>query len=224
MDDLTPNLGVDSGGSGISSILVDVLYGGLTALWRKFPTPQPATPASVADALWACTLFGLGGSNRLRVSRRGADESGALCSQRVRELDGMNARDLFSRESGCALTVFNDPDAAGLAEMEFGAGRGESGVVMVLTFGTGIGAELAGIGATRAALFGQPGHALLSGCFHHWRGHQPRPRAFLFAAARPCLARSGTLLQRCRHHWRGAGRKRAQGGKMEYVSFWAAEG
>ena len=56
--------------------------------------------------------------------------------------DGMNARDLFGSATGLEVQVINDADAAGLAEMQFGAGAGQQGTVIMLTFGTGIGSAL----------------------------------------------------------------------------------
>jgi polyphosphate glucokinase len=55
---------------------------------------------------------------------------------------GVNADELFSKTTGCPCTTLNDADAAGLAEMEFGAGKGQPGTVIVLTLGTGIGTAL----------------------------------------------------------------------------------
>ena len=55
---------------------------------------------------------------------------------------GVNADELFSKATGCPCTTMNDADAAGLAEMEFGAGRGQPGTVIVLTLGTGIGTAI----------------------------------------------------------------------------------
>jgi polyphosphate glucokinase len=55
---------------------------------------------------------------------------------------GTNADDLFTKTTGCDCTMINDADAAGLAEMKFGAGRGQSGTVIMLTLGTGIGTAI----------------------------------------------------------------------------------
>ena len=55
---------------------------------------------------------------------------------------GVNADELFSQATGCPCTTLNDADAAGLAEMELGAGRGQPGTVIVLTLGTGIGTAI----------------------------------------------------------------------------------
>jgi polyphosphate glucokinase len=55
---------------------------------------------------------------------------------------GLNADDLFTKITGCDCTMINDADAAGLAEMEFGAGRGQPGTVILITLGTGIGSAV----------------------------------------------------------------------------------
>jgi polyphosphate glucokinase len=55
---------------------------------------------------------------------------------------GTNARELFGKATGLAARVLNDADAAGVAEMRFGAGADEQGTVLMLTFGTGIGSAL----------------------------------------------------------------------------------
>jgi polyphosphate glucokinase len=55
---------------------------------------------------------------------------------------GLNVDDLFTRITGCDCTMINDADAAGLAEMTFGAGRGQPGTVILVTLGTGIGSAI----------------------------------------------------------------------------------
>jgi polyphosphate glucokinase len=55
---------------------------------------------------------------------------------------GRNAQNLFAQATGCSITVVNDADAAGYAEMHFGAGRGHNGTVLIVTLGTGIGTAL----------------------------------------------------------------------------------
>jgi polyphosphate glucokinase len=55
---------------------------------------------------------------------------------------GVNADDLFTKITGCECTMINDADAAGLAEMQFGAGEGQPGTVIMITLGTGIGTAI----------------------------------------------------------------------------------
>ena len=55
---------------------------------------------------------------------------------------GANGRELLAKKTGCPVILLNDADAAGIAEMEFGAGKGQQGVVIVLTLGTGIGSAI----------------------------------------------------------------------------------
>jgi polyphosphate glucokinase len=52
---------------------------------------------------------------------------------------GLNAAQMLAEMTGCPVTIANDADAAGLAEMKFGAGRGRKGVVLIITIGTGLG-------------------------------------------------------------------------------------
>jgi polyphosphate glucokinase len=55
---------------------------------------------------------------------------------------GLDSRALFGKATGMGVNLVNDADAAGIAEMKFGAGAGHAGVVLMLTFGTGIGSAL----------------------------------------------------------------------------------
>lgn len=133
-------LGIDIGGSGIKGNLVDVATGELLADRFKIETPQPSTPEAVAEAVAdMVTHFdyrGLVGCTFPAIVRRGVTLSAANVDQ---AWIGTDADALFEARTGLTFHVFNDADAAAIAEMEFGAGKGRGGVVMVLTFGTGIG-------------------------------------------------------------------------------------
>lgn len=136
-------LGIDIGGSGIKGAPVDVERGALTRDRYKILTPQPATPDAVAAVVaevaghfeWqgpiGCTFPG--------VVRRGVVYSAANVDKSWVGVDGDA---LFEKATGSPVTLLNDADAAGLAEMRFGAGKGRDGVVLLLTFGTGIGSAL----------------------------------------------------------------------------------
>ena len=140
---MTILLGVDIGGSGIKGALVDVAVGDLTAKRHRIVTPQPATPeavmavvALVADHFdWS----GLIGCGLPAVVRGGVAHSAANIDD---SWIGTDAVAMLERATGSRGHVVNDADAAGLAEMRFGAGRGQPGVVLVLTFGSGIGSAL----------------------------------------------------------------------------------
>jgi polyphosphate glucokinase len=136
-------LGIDIGGTGIKGAPVDLEHGALTAERRRILTPHPATPASVAGVVaelaagFPCD--GPIGVTFPAVVRRGVVESAANVDP---SWVGVDASALLSERTGRATTVFNDADAAGIAEMRFGAGRGRLGTVIVVTFGTGIGTAL----------------------------------------------------------------------------------
>ncbi len=136
-------LGIDIGGSGIKGAPVDTERGVLLAERHRIPTPQPATPAAVARVVgeiarhfrWrgpvGCTFPGVVKGGVIRTAAN-VDKSWI----------GVNAASLFTRSTKCTVLVLNDADAAGVAEMKFGRGRGHDGVVLLVTLGTGIGSAL----------------------------------------------------------------------------------
>ncbi len=101
VDDLTTIFGVDIGGSGIRGAPVDVFSGAFTARRREYPTPQLATPASVAETLRGLTRHfgweGLIGCAFPAVVRAGVAHTASNVDE---SWIGMNTRDLFSKESG----------------------------------------------------------------------------------------------------------------------------
>ena len=136
-------LGIDIGGSGIKAAPVDVTAGTLTADRVKVATPRPAQPQAIADAV-AGLVAGFGWTGQAGITFPGVVTGGVVHS--AANLDpawlGLDAAALFGGMTGRPVVVLNDADAAGLAEMRFGAGRGELGTVLLLTFGTGIGSAL----------------------------------------------------------------------------------
>jgi len=136
-------LGIDIGGSGIKGAPVDVETGEFMAPRWRLPTPEAAKPGPVAEVVaeiarhfdWH-SFIGCGFPS---VIRNGV----ALSAANVhRKWIGTNAVSLFIEHTGCPVCVVNDADAAGLAEMVFGAGRGRQGTVIVVTIGTGLGSAL----------------------------------------------------------------------------------
>ncbi|MCU1690223.1 MAG: Polyphosphate glucokinase [Jatrophihabitantaceae bacterium] len=135
--------GIDIGGSGIKGALVDTTTGKLLTSRVRFDTPQPATPAAVtevvgrmvADSGWTGPI----GATFPAIISHGVARSAANVDH---SWIGTDADALFTGATHAQVTVLNDADAAGLAELRFGAARGVKGVVMVLTFGTGIGSAL----------------------------------------------------------------------------------
>lgn len=136
-------LGIDIGGSGIKGAPVDVETGALTADRFKILTPEPATPNAVAGVVAELVRHfdwdGPIGCTFPAVVRHGVVYSAANVD---RSWIGVDGHELFNKTTGLPVTLLNDADAAGVAEMQFGAGKGHGGVVMLLTFGTGIGSAL----------------------------------------------------------------------------------
>ncbi|MFC8245126.1 polyphosphate--glucose phosphotransferase [Streptomyces chartreusis] len=137
--------GLDIGGSGIKGAPVDLDRGDLAQERFKVLTPQPATPDGVADGVkQVVEHYGWMGPVGLTFPGVVTDGSTIRTAANVdKSWIDTDARALFSdRLGGHPVTVVNDADAAGVAEMHFGAGRGRKGTVILLTFGTGIGSAL----------------------------------------------------------------------------------
>ena len=139
----TPGFGVDIGGSGIKGCTVDLRSGSLEEQRVRVPTPAPATPTAVAELVATITddfgWHGPMGVTLPSVLKRGIALTAAHLDPAWK---GLAADKLFSEYCRVPVVVLNDADAAGLAEMRFGAGRDHEGVVLLLTFGTGIGSAL----------------------------------------------------------------------------------
>ncbi|MFD7993579.1 polyphosphate--glucose phosphotransferase [Streptomyces mexicanus] len=137
--------GVDIGGSGIKGAPVDLERGDLAQERCKVLTPHPATPEGVADGVRQVVEH-FGWSGPVGLTFPGVVTGGATVRTAAnvdKSWVGTDARALFAeRLGGLPVTVVNDADAAGVAEMRFGAGRGRRGTVIVLTFGTGIGSAV----------------------------------------------------------------------------------
>ncbi|HZF87613.1 polyphosphate--glucose phosphotransferase [Streptomyces sp.] len=137
--------GVDIGGSGIKGAPVDLDRGDLAAERHKVLTPHPATPDGVADGVkQVIDHFGWTGPVGLTFPGVVTGGSTVRTAANVdKSWIDTDARALFSdRLGGLPVTVVNDADAAGVAEMSFGAGRDRRGPVILLTFGTGIGSAV----------------------------------------------------------------------------------
>jgi polyphosphate glucokinase len=141
---------VDIGGSGIKGAPVDLERGDLAQERFKVLTPHPATPDGVADGVKE-VVGHFGWTGPVGITFPGVVTGGAMVRSAAnvdKSWVDTDARALFGeRLGGLPVTVLNDADAAGVAEMQFGAGRGRSGTVIVLTFGTGIGSALFADGA-----------------------------------------------------------------------------
>lgn len=136
-------IGVDIGGSGIKGAPVDLARGDLAQERVKVLTPQPATPKAVAEAVRE-VVGSFDGDGPVGITFPGVVVAGRTLS--AANVDkgwvGHDARAMFAETLGRPVVVLNDADAAGVAEVAFGAGRGRKGVVLLLTLGTGIGSAL----------------------------------------------------------------------------------
>lgn len=136
-------LGIDIGGSGIKGAPVDTRTGKLLADRLRIKTPKGADPGPVADVVaeiarsfeWTGPIgIGFPAPIKAGVTMMAANVSAKWV--------GLNADELFTKVTGCDCTMINDADAAGLAEMKFGAGKGQPGTVIMITLGTGIGTAI----------------------------------------------------------------------------------
>jgi len=136
-------LGIDIGGTGIKGAPVDLATGKLLTERKKIATPRPATPEAVTEVVReVAQSFGWTGPV-------GATFPGVVTSGTIRtaaNVDkswiGTDAASMFGKALDTDVVVLNDADAAGIAEMTFGAGVGVKGSVLMLTFGTGVGSAL----------------------------------------------------------------------------------
>ena len=134
-------LGIDIGATGMKGAIIDMKTGQLLSERFRFATPKPAVPLSMADtfleiikaANWTEGLIGCGFP---AIIKNGVAKSAANIDK---SWIGTNVEKLFSEVSGLEVKATNDADAAGVAEMQFGAGKGEKGVVILITLGSGLG-------------------------------------------------------------------------------------
>ena len=136
-------LGIDIGGTGIKGAPVDTVTGALLGERWRLLTPAPATPAAVCAAVAEVAAhfswhgpIGCGFPAAIRAGQ--VRTAGHVAKEWI----GCQAEKLFQEATGCPVTVLNDADAAGYAEMRFGAGQDRHGVVLIVTLGTGIGTAL----------------------------------------------------------------------------------
>ncbi|HEU5157096.1 MAG TPA: ROK family protein [Streptosporangiaceae bacterium] len=136
-------LGIDIGGSGIKGAPVDLEAGRFARDRLRVETPRPSAPKAVAEVVRTIVdhfaWTGPVGITFPGVVVGGVARSAANVDKRW---IGEDADTLFTEVTGCPVQVLNDADAAGVAEVTFGAGKGRAGVVLMLTFGTGIGSAL----------------------------------------------------------------------------------
>jgi polyphosphate glucokinase len=142
-------LGIDIGGSGVKGAPVDLSLGQLAADRYRLETPQPADVEQLVKAVSAVAEHlrsegQLGAADPIGITFPGVVVDGV--TRTAANLDpswlGASAAELLGTALGRPVTVLNDADAAGLAEVAYGAGRDQRGVTIMLTFGTGIGSAV----------------------------------------------------------------------------------
>lgn len=172
----TPVIGVDIGGTGIKAAPVDVGTGTFAAPRTRVLTPAPATPDAIIDTV-AELLAPLAPPGPVGITLPAVVRGGVV--QTAANIDetwiGVEATERFRTALGRPVAVVNDADAAGLAEMRFGAGRNRSGVVVVITLGTGIGSAVFADGVLVANT--ELGHLPLRGdAAERWAAESVRER------------------------------------------------
>jgi polyphosphate glucokinase len=136
-------LGIDIGGSAVKAAPVNPASGTLTAARLRIETPKPATPEAVANVVCQ-TIEHFSWTGPVGCGLPAVVRNGIACT--AANIDpgwiGTDVVELFSTRTGLGFKVINDADAAGLAEMHFGAGREFCGTAIVVTAGTGLGTAL----------------------------------------------------------------------------------
>jgi polyphosphate glucokinase len=155
-------LGIDIGGSGVKGAIVNTKKGQLITERYRIPTPQPSTPDAVAGVIKQITDHfnwkGPVGVGFPGVIQQGIARTAANVDKNWIDKD---LNKLFSKVTGCKVHVVNDADAAGMAEVKFGAGKGYKGTLMLITVGTGLGTVIFSNGKLVPNL--EMGHILLHG-------------------------------------------------------------
>jgi polyphosphate glucokinase len=139
-------IGIDVGGSGIKAAVVDVSTGRFTSERLRIATPSPATPEAVIASIGRIVrrlakASGLDTRVPVGVGLPGVTMDDTLKS--AANIDqgwiGFPVVERMRKATGRPVSIVNDADAAGIAEMRFGIGRDRTGVVIFLTLGTGVG-------------------------------------------------------------------------------------
>jgi polyphosphate glucokinase len=136
-------LGIDVGGSGIKGAPVDIETGRLLAERLRIKTPKKAEPEPVAEVVaQIAQAFDWKGAIGIGFPAPIKNGVAMMAANISEKWVGTNADDLFTKITSCDCTLVNDADAAGMAEMAFGAGKGQLGTVIMVTLGTGIGSAI----------------------------------------------------------------------------------
>ncbi len=143
MSATTEGFGIDIGGTGIKGARVDLTTGELLSKRNRVPTPSPSTAEAVADIVAKIVndngYTGEVGITFPAVIQHGVAHTAANVDKSWVDAD---VRKIMSKQLPGGAQIINDADAAGIAEIRFGAGKDQKGTVLLLTFGTGIGSAL----------------------------------------------------------------------------------
>jgi polyphosphate glucokinase len=141
---MTHPIGIDFGGSGIKAAPVDLEVGEFAASRERIDTPAQSTPDAVAEVMAELVGRFPEATGPVGVTIPGVVRSGVVRS--AANIDkgwiGTDADALLTKRLGRDVHVVNDADAAGVAELRYGAAKGRSGLVILTTLGTGIGSAL----------------------------------------------------------------------------------
>lgn len=136
-------LGIDIGGTGIKGAIIDTNSGEMKTDRLRIPTPQPATPKAMMQTVAKlCKEFNWSGYIGAGFPAAIKHNIVKTASNIDKSWIGRNAAEEIQQVTGCQATVVNDVDAAGYAEVNFGAGKNVDGTVIVAAFGTGIGTAI----------------------------------------------------------------------------------
>ena len=143
---MTTALGIDIGGTGIKGAIVDVDSGELLSDRMKLATPEGGEPQAILDTVVELIeqLGGAAADVPLGVCFPAIVKNGKTLSAAnvSKAWIGLDAEALFEKTLGRDITFVNDADAAGVAEVRFGAAKGVDGLVILTTLGTGIGSAM----------------------------------------------------------------------------------
>ena len=136
-------LGIDVGGTGIKSAIVETSTGELVSERHRIDTPRPATPKAVGEARKEVLVHhrwkGPVGMGFPAAIQHGIARTASTIDK---SFIGLPIAEYFTKQTGSTFYLANDADVAGMAEMRFGAGKDNDGVVLIITIGTGLGTAL----------------------------------------------------------------------------------
>ena len=142
-------MGVDVGGSGIKAAVVDVDDGRFVSDRLRVPTPVPSTPDKVSASIGRLVKRLITATDLPPAAPVGIGLPGVVLDGVLRTAANIDAAwvdfpitQKLSKSLKRPVTIVNDADAAGTAEMRFGIGAGRKGVVVLLTLGTGVGSAV----------------------------------------------------------------------------------